>query len=194
MAHSVAAGPNGAIGCAYVDGSGNLSFSTCTDELITKYTISEIAGYLTPHSVAFDPAGDPAIVYSEAPVGDGLQPAPLGPPRLRRATGRTKCFPWTGRFRPASRSTRKVNRLWPHTLLPGVAFLTTGAVPGAGHARVGGRGDDGPARLRGPSTTAPEAVLARAFLCLLRLFAGGQRQLAAEGADLFLHHQQAPSA
>lgn len=65
---STATALDGSIGFVYVDEDGFLSFNSYGDVLGVRETISSSAWnvLLTPHSLAFDNAGNPAVIYSLA--------------------------------------------------------------------------------------------------------------------------------
>jgi hypothetical protein len=87
---SVAAGPDGSVGFVYTDASCRLSFNSYGDALGIRETISDCPGWLTPHSLAFDGEGNPAVVYG----WNASTPTPL---RMARCNAQGK---WTDEVLP----------------------------------------------------------------------------------------------
>ena len=90
----VAAAPDGSVGFAYVNAAGSLCFNSDGDTLGSMQVVSSAASSLTPCSLAYDSAGNPAIVYSVASSGPTA-------PQLCLARRNSQGV-WTGELLPIS--------------------------------------------------------------------------------------------
>jgi hypothetical protein len=73
---SVASSPSGGIGFAYVNSMNELVFGS-HEVSSSQQLVATAQPFLTPRSLAFDPDGNPAIVYSEAQAIDTFGPLHL---------------------------------------------------------------------------------------------------------------------
>ena len=62
---SVAAGPDGLVGFAFVNENGQLTYGENDGVSTTFEVVKTLSGGLTPHSLAFDADGNPALVYGQ---------------------------------------------------------------------------------------------------------------------------------